>query len=214
MSGRAGCGLMSEEPKSGLLHYFCQAWLVIVLAVAFAIALAGVESVTRPRIVQNRKDLIARRLVEMFGQGTTTDAPKVVSATIDGRSRKVECYPAIREGEQIGWGSLAEGKGYDTLLLLVGVDLPAKKIIGYRVVKILEAPGIGDRIEKPEFYERFKDKDATSPLEAVGPDTPTGGQKVQTISGATISSTGVIATVNKNLQAVREQLAKLAGETK
>ena len=203
---------MSEEKKTGLLHYIGQAWLVLLLAVGFAVALAGVEGLTRPRIRQNRKDLIARRLVEMFGPGTTTAEPKVVEGAVEGRSRKIECYPAIRNGKQVGWGILAEGKGYDTLLLLVAVDLRVEKLIGYRVVRSLETPGIGDRIERPEFYGQFEGRDAAARLEPVGPDKPAAGQQVHTISGATISSKGVVQTINENLSAVREKLAALAAE--
>ena len=203
---------MSEEEKTGLLHYIGQAWLVLLLAVGFGVALAGVEGLTRPRIRQNRKDLIARRLVEMFGPGTTTAEPEVVEGAVEGRSRKIECYPALQDKAQVGWGILAEGKGYDTLLLLVAVDLRVEKLIGYRVVRSLETPGIGDRIERPEFYGQFEGKDAAAQLEPVGPDKPAAGQQVNTISGATISSKGVVKTINENLSAVREKLAALATE--
>lgn len=203
---------MSKQGKSGFLHYVGQAWLVLALAVGFGAALAGVEHLTRPRIRQNQKDLIARRLVEMFGAGTTTAEPRVVEAVVEGRTRKVECYPALQGGRQVGWGILAEGKGYDTLLLLIGVDLPCEKLLGYRVIKSLETPGIGDRIEGRAFYAQFEGRSAAAALEPVGPDARPTGQQVNTITGATISSKGVVKTINENLSAVGEKLAALAAE--
>ncbi|MHC4717576.1 MAG: hypothetical protein ACYS5V_11440, partial [Planctomycetota bacterium] len=88
---------MSE--KKGFLTYLGQAWLVLLLSVTFGAALAGVEKVTRPRIRQNIKDFIAVKLVEVFGKGTATDEPTVVRVTVDKRTRKVNCYPAIRDGK-------------------------------------------------------------------------------------------------------------------
>ena len=208
---------MSEKTQNGFLHYLGQAWLVLLLAVGFGVALAGVEGLTRPRIRKNRKDLIARRLVEMFGEGPTTTEARVLEGIVDGRSRKIECYPAIRGGQQVGWGVLAEGKGYDTLLLLVAVDLPCRKLVGYRVIKSLETPGIGDRIETPAFSGQFAGKSAAvwaEPLEPVGPDAEAAGQQVHSISGATISSQGVVKTINDSLAAVGEKLAALAAEAR
>jgi len=202
---------MSDE-KKGFLRYLSQAWLVLALAIVFGVALAWVEGVTHPRIRQNQVDLIARRLVEMFGEGTTTSEPAGVEATVQGRARTIECYPAIRRGRQVGWGILAEGRGYDDLLLLIGVDRTVETIRGYRVIKSLETPGIGDRIEKPEFYRQFEGKRAAEPLACVASSVSPAGQQVNAISGATISSRGVVKTINDSLAAVRDRLKALAAE--
>ena len=209
--------MTEQEAKSGLLHYLAQAWLVLALAVCFGTALAAVEKFTRPKIEQNIKDFIAAKLVDIFGEGTTTAEPVELAVKVNRRDRKVKCYPAIQDGKRIGWGVQAEGKGYDTLLLVVGVDNDVKKLIGYRVVTSLETEGIGDVIElndaKPEsvkFVRQFEGKDAAKPLEPVGSDVETAGNQVNTVSSATISSKGVVATINDNLEAVRDPLRALA----
>ena len=204
--------MTEQKDKSGLLHYLAQAWLVLALAVCFGTALAAVEKFTRPKIERNIKAFIADKLAEegMFGEGTTTTEPEVLAVKVKGRDRKVKCYPAMRDGKRVGWGVQAEGRGYDTLLLVVGVDNEVTKLIGYRVVTSLETEGIGDAIERKDFYGQFEGKDAGKPLEAVGSDVRAAGNQVNTVSGATISSKGVVATINENLEAVRGPLRALA----
>ena len=195
-------------------NYLIQAWLVLLLAVVFGVSLAFVENVTRPRIRQNEKNLIARQLVDMFGEGTETDEPEEIECAIAGRTRKILCYPAKRNGKTIGWGILATGQGYDTLTLLIGVDAEVKVLKGYRIIKSLETAGIGDKIkkEKTDFYKQFENKDATKPLVPIAPGKQATGQQISTISGATISSKGVTKTINDNLAAVREKLIGLGKE--
>ena len=101
---------------------------------------------------------------------------------------------------------MAEGKGYDTLTLLIGVDEQVKVLKGYRVIKSLETPGIGSKITKPFFYKQFEGQDATKPLIPVPPGKRCAKQEINTISGATISSKGVTTTINENLAAVRDKL--------
>ena len=195
-------------------NYLIQAWLVLLLAVVFGVALAGVEKLTRPKIEQNVKDLIARRLVDMFGEGTTTTEPVIIKGEIAGRTKEILCYPAIKDNKTIGWGIKAEGQGYDTLTLLIGVDAQVTELIGYRVIKSLETAGIGDKIkkEKTDFYKQFEGKDPSKPIIAITPGKTPGPQDINTISGATISSKGVTKIINDHLAAVREKLAAKAKE--
>lgn len=200
--------IMAEKEKTGFLHYVGQAWLVLLLSICFGAALAGVEKFTRPKIIQNEKGFIARKLVDMFGPGTTAGKELVLEVTIEGQSRpvKVPCYPAIRSGRRVGWGILATGQGYDTLTLLIGVDEAVETIRGFRVIKSLETPGIGDKIEQESFYEQFQGKAARKPLVPVDPRKSASGNEVNTITSATISSKGVVEIINKNLAAVRDKL--------
>lgn len=195
-------------------NYLIQAWLVLLLAVVFGVSLAFVDNVTRPQIAQNVKNLIALRLVDMFGEGTTTADPAVIEWKIAGRTKKILCYPAIKAGRRIGWGILATGQAYDTLTLLVGVDADVATLKGYRVIKSLETAGLGDRIkkEKSDFYKQFEGKDAARPIVPIAPGKAPGPQQINTISGATISSRGVTKIINNNLAAVREKLISLGQE--
>ena len=201
------------DRKTGFLHYLYQAWLVLALSICFGAALAFVEKFTRPKIEQNIKDFIALRLVEMFGAGTTTDEPTVLEVRVGDRDREVRCYPAIQGGRRVGWGIEAEGKGYDTLLLVVGVDEQVTTLVGYRVITSLETEGIGDVIEKDaDFVAQFEGKDATRPLVPVPAGKPASGNEFNSVTGATYSSRGVANTINANLAAVRDKLRAAARE--
>ncbi len=202
------------KEKVGFASYLLQAWLVLALSVCFGTALAVVEKFTRPMIEQNTKDRIARKLVEMFGEGTTTDDPVIVEAKIGKRSRpsKIKCYPAIKDAKRVGWGVLATGRGYDTLTLLVGLDPAAQTLTGYRVIKSMETAGIGDKIKRQAFYQQFEGRPTAEALKLVGAEDEVGKGEVHAISGATVSSTGVVRIVNQYVAAVKEQLAAEAGK--
>ena len=207
---------MSDQKKKGFLSYLAQAWLVLFLAVTFGAALAGVEKVTRPLIQQNIKNFIAVKLEEVFGEGTTTADPTVVEVTVGRRKRKVNCYPAIRDGQRIGWGIEALGQGYDNLTLLICVDEGVNVLKGYRVVTYLETPGIGDKIKnRMSFVDQFAGKDAARPLVPVAEGSDTTGNEVWTITGATYSSKrGVVDTINNVLPPVRKALLAAMKEAK
>ena len=221
---------MTEEKqaKTGFVGYLLQAWLVLALAVCFGTALAAVEKLTRPLYEENVRKRITQKLAEMFGQPepsatttapapviTTTEKPIIVEAKIDGRGKRIKCYPALRDGQHVGWGILAVGRGYDDLTLLVGVDAKVKTIKGYRIIKSMETPGIGDKIKPSKtnlFYKQFEDQSAEEQLVRIGPDDKGGPGKINSISGATISSKGVVKIVNDHIDAVKGKLAPINGQ--
>ena len=204
--------MTEQKEKSGLLHYIAQAWLVLTLSVCFGTALAVVEKFTRPLYEANVRRRITGKLEEMFGPGTTTTPkPVVIEQRIGKRTRpsKVKCYPALRDGQRVGWGVLATGQGYDELTLLIGLDATCETLRGYRVIKSLETPGIGDKIKPTvtDFHEQFAGQKTAEPLKLVAPDADARPGRIKNISGATISSTGVVTIVNEHLAAVAKRLA-------
>lgn len=180
--------------------YIGQAWLVIVLALAFGAALAGVQAALAPKIAANK-------LSDTLGQ-----IPALVPGATSGKAETIggqTVYRALNEkGEHVGWMISARGLGFaDILDLLVGVNKDLSRITGLSVLEQKETPGLGDRITEPAWRDQFKGK-PTIPDLAVTKTAPKSDSEVQGITGATISSVSVVGIVNGAVARLRAALAE------
>ena len=135
-------------------------------------------------------------------------------------------YKAAGEGDAlIGYAALGEAQGYSsTIKVIVGLDPELKEVLGIKVLFQQETPGLGTRIievattktlwnmffgEKaavpeevsltPWFQEQFRDK-ALNQLTVVRESDPT---KIQAITGATISTKAVVASVENGVKKIK-----------
>ena len=77
---------------------------------------------------------------------------------------------------------------------MVGFDPATRAVTGYYVLDQKETPGLGDKIERDTvFVAQFRGK--VTPIKGVKTSTAD-ASKVQTITGATISSRAVIRIIN------------------
>ncbi|GAA0729089.1 hypothetical protein GCM10008905_28670 [Clostridium malenominatum] len=116
-----------------------------------------------------------------------------------------EVQEVYKGGQVIGYAITAISGGYSDsvdLKTLVGISLEGK-ITGIRVVQNGETPGVGDVILDKDFTDRFVDKSAAKPLEF-----GSGENAVETVSGATLSSEGVVYGVNNAIKFFNESLKK------
>lgn len=104
-------------------------------------------------------------------------------------------------------------QGYsDTIQFLFGYDPGCECIVGMRVLKSTETPGLGDKIEKdPAFLQNFSALDAktnaddtalANAIETVKHGTKTEPWQIDAISGATISSNALGRALNQAAQVV------------
>ena len=76
---------------------------------------------------------------------------------------------------------------------MVGITEDAK-INGVSIMTHTETPGLGARVVEPRFTEQFKNMEMGGALNLVSK-----GGKVEGITGATLSSTGVVNAVRNAL---------------
>ncbi len=118
-------------------------------------------------------------------------------------------YYAARKGdEDIGYIVESFGKGYSSYInILVAVDknFTVKKI---SILHHAETPGLGDEIEKDYFLKRFENRSVDNLVVVKGE----AGDKVEAISGATISSRAVTEDGVRN--GVKMLIEKLSREGK
>ena len=122
--------------------------------------------------------------------------------------KHAEYYVAKKGNEEIGYIIEGFGKGYSSYInVLVSVDknFMVKKV---SILHHAETPGLGDEIEKDYFLKRFENKSVDN-LVVVKRETK---DKVEAISGATISSRAVTEDAVRN--GVKMLKEKLSGGVK
>lgn len=121
----------------------------------------------------------------------------------EGNPLEIVVFPAKKGGATQAIAYSAAAKGYHDLIeVMVGVG-PEGKLTGISIMTHTETPGLGARIVEPEFTDQFAGLDLdTTKLSAEG-------GKVDTLSGATFSTVGVITAVGAAL----EQFPQIKKET-
>ncbi|HTL04882.1 MAG TPA: FMN-binding protein [Gemmatimonadales bacterium] len=100
------------------------------------------------------------------------------------------------DGKQIGVAITAKEPGFqEELELMIGFDPATGALSGMKVLDQKETPGLGDKIERDSgFTGQFPGR--ATPLVGVKGTPGSAPDKVQTITGATISSRAVIRIIN------------------
>ena len=200
---------MSEEPKQG--GYIGQAWLVILLALLYGGALAGVQTTLGPIIAENKRNETYSVIPKLIEAAAEEKTEEIIVVGEDGKKQKV--YKAIgKDGKLKGWVLAASGQGFaDKIELLVGLSADLSTITGMDVLDQKETPGLGNFIDEEDFRDQFAGKPARQPLLVVKTD-PVGDSEIRALSGATISSQSVADIVNKAIENLRGPISELPAD--
>lgn len=190
-------------------NYIKQGWLILVLAVLFGVALAGVQRALDGRIQSNKK------------ADTMSQLPSLTPGAVSGEAGQygdLLAYKTVNaDGRQVGWVVQASGQGFaDKIEVLIGLSTDLSTITGLYVLFQNETPGLGNKIvdSGPDSYRaQFAGKSTAESLTVTknGDGAPE-NDKIDAITGATISSQSVVDIVNHAvrkfkaaLQATQEQ---------
>lgn len=180
-----------------------QASLVIALAIAFALMLAGIQLALRDRIAQNK---CAETLTQipLLLPGADLKKTRSLRATLDGKPLTVD-QAFDPQGRLLGYVVPASGAGFnDQIELLIAYDPQLKTLRGLYVLDQKETPGLGDNIARPAFAARFAGK-TPGALQAVQPGFARAQSEIDAVSGATVSSQSVCDIVNRISKGLRIQ---------
>lgn len=175
----------------------------LILTLTFAglfsgLAIVTAYEITRPVIAANQERALreavfevvpgAEKLQELFWTGDKL-GPDGDGESIYG------AYAA--DGTFRGYAIPAEGAGYqDTIRLLYGYDPARRRVVGMRVLESRETPGLGDRIYKEQsFVDAFRDL-AIEPEIVLVKGGASAPNEIDGLTGATISSSAVVRTIN------------------
>lgn len=101
-------------------------------------------------------------------------------------------------GNKIGYAGIGVGEGYNGEIKIITLfDISLKHLKGIKILEHCETPGIGSKIEDPEFLNQFTNK--VLPLKEA---------EIDVITGATISSKSLIEIVNKVYERIKKELKK------
>ncbi len=171
--------------------------MVVVLTAICAVSgflLAMVHGVTKGPIEYSRLKFVKEPAVKVVLADYDNDPIKdrisiPVGQDKRGRPLNLIVFPAKKGGKTIGvaFESIAGGYHGD-IGVMVGVDVANKKLNGISIVSHTETPGLGALIIEPDFTASFKGKSMADELQI---------DDIAALSGATLSTKGVVAAVNK-----------------
>ena len=184
--------------------------VVVGVGVVCSLAIVSVHELTQP-IIHNKMTVLTNRAILDVLPGACQSV--ALHWTADGTLE--ECSPSMtemgsvfagydRDGQLVGFAVETHGMGYqDVVRVLYGYSRERQAIIGLRVLRSSETPGLGDRIETDaDFLQNFTRLDVSlnpqgdalaHPLEFVKPGQKRAAWQIDGITGATISSRAIAA---------------------
>lgn len=160
--------------------------LLMGICACSGLLLSAVYKLTEKRI--EKQKILEERLAsqEVLPEATTFKKEKREGETIE---------IGFRDGKKVGEVYLVTTRGYSgEIKLKVGVDLE-EKITGIKILESLETPGLGAKIKEKKFLEQFKGKEKDGLY--LKKKEPSG--EIDSITGATISSSAVVDAIRKKL---------------
>jgi len=160
-------------------------FILAVICILASASLAGVNSLTRNKIIAQAQAEEELSLKEIFPDA---DRFQAVNSGEEASYYKV----FSKDGNFIGIAFKASGKGYSSVIqTMSGLDKQGK-ITAIKVLSQNETPGLGAKVTESSFTQQFSNKNIQNL------------SQVQAITGATISSRAVIDSVSKKAQELRE----------
>lgn len=160
-------------------------FVLTLICIVAAGLLAGVNYLTKSRIIAQAQAQEDSGLKELFPQAANFEAVK---------SGEEFLYYKVndKDSRTIGVAFKAQAKGYSSTIEIMAGMLSSGTIVGIKIISQNETPGLGTQIAEKHFTDRFKDKQYTDDIEA--------------ITGATISSGAVIEAVKSKAAQVKKAL--------
>ncbi len=162
--------------------------VLVIICILSAVALSITYEKTNPIIEDIRLSNLKSALNEVYPSENYIEAnvPKELL------EKNVKQMFKAKDGLIL----MIEQPGFQSnIKVLVGINTLEKQITNIKILEHLETPGLGSRIEEPEFLSQF----TLQPLEQ---------QKIDAITGATISSKAVIDAVKITSQEILNSISK------
>ena len=179
--------------------------LILITAIA-GFVLAFVNSFTSPIIQERERKQYEMALKEVFKDAEKFDKlqdDKLLP--IKEKIKNIENIEVAKQGDKtLGYVFKTLGKnGYGgDISMLMAVKLEDKSIVGFKVLKHSETPGLGSRVATAEYAKSVVGNKATEHL--VRNLNPTADNDIQAITGTTISVKAVLNGLNAGVDALKD----------
>jgi electron transport complex protein RnfG len=182
---------------------------LVGVGLACGLLIVSVHEATEPRIRANRVAARGEAVLAVLPGAVTSRAfmlgHRIVAAPVGAAGPLVFAGYAA-DGSLVGLSLEARAMGYqDVVRLVYGYAPGREQIVGLEILESRETPGLGDRVETDAAYvANFAALDVrvtadgvalARPIEIVKPGEKTAPHQIDTISGATITSTAVARMV-------------------
>ena len=179
--------------------------LFLITAIA-GFVLAFVNSFTSPIIQERERKQYEMALKEVFKDAEKFDKlqdDKLLP--IKEKIKNIENIEVAKQGDKtLEYVFKTLGKnGYGgDISMLMAVKLEDKSIVGFKVLKHSETPGLGSRVATAEYAKSVVGNKATEHL--VRNLNPTADNDIQAITGTTISVKAVLNGLNAGVDALKD----------
>lgn len=188
--------------------------VLTLITVCAGLILSMVEAMTREPIAEQRRLETLRALQAVLPPTDNSPDQDTVQLTTgqDKRGRDVArtFYRGRQKDKLTGVAfQVTAADGYSgNINIMVGID-PSGTVAGIEILSHNETPGLGDKIELPEFKDNFTGKNLDNADWRVKKD----GGEFDQITGATISPRAVVGAVRKGLEFYRDHRAEILTDT-
>lgn len=191
---------MKLDRLRDLLPY--QPALLGAVALAASAALAWAHGATREHIAAAEARDLQASLAQVLPEGFSDNDLLADAVELDGpRGARVKVHVARRDGHPAGAVFQVAERGYAAdIVLLMAVDSKGI-VLGVRVLKHQETPGLGDKIEasRSPWIDGFRRKSLEGPTPARWAVKKDGGEFDQ-FAGATVTPRAVVKAVKGGLE--------------
>lgn len=189
---------MKETIKLTVRLFIITAFAGLVLAIA--------NSFTYPVIKAREERQYQEALLEVFSEAKSFETLDEASTkSIKEKITNIEVVEVAKEGDKVlGYVFKTLGKnGYGgDISILMAVKKEDSKIVGFKVLKHSETPGLGSRVATPEYAQSVVGNSAKEHL--VRNLNPSADNDIQAITGTTISVKAVLSGLNAGVDALKE----------
>lgn len=191
----------------GIKYFIQQSWLLIVAAFFFGLLLAITNTAWKPKIEQNKIDKFQKQVASVI-KGAVIEKP-IDGDFVINEKLSTEVYEVKdASSKKVGFAFQAKGPGYDIIELVIVVDAKCENYLGYGVLVCNETPGFGDKMKNDYYKDQFKNIPAEQLKLLTNGEPKVKDENIIAISGATISSQGVVDIFNNYIDKIRKQLIK------
>lgn len=194
----------------GKLKMFQPALLLTVLCLIVSLMLAATYEITKDPIARQQQEASLLQKQNIFPEGKEFAGIVLSDAQMedmDAQKIAVEEVSAAKNdsGTVIGYVFVTSSRGYaGNIVATTGIGTNGQ-IIMVSATAADDTPGLGKRVEEKGFLSQFSGLDTNIPTSvSAGTDT----QKIDGISGATISSRAASSAVNTAMRAYSYLLEK------
>lgn len=178
---------------------------VICLVSAFGLTALN-EGLAEQIFLQEELNLRGPAVHDIFAGAANDPVADAFTHEIDGQSWRL--YPLLENGKVTAVALETAGAGgySGNVSVLTGVDLATASIVGVRVTKHSETPGVGTRAADPSYLRTYTGRPVEGTTFALSP----AGGDIEAVSGATRTSTAVVAAVRGAAEFVKQHKDQLS----